>query len=241
MKNSYLLIATLFIFLGCAEEKPKAKLDGAELLTKKCSSCHNLDMPPKNYEDEIAPSMMAITFHLKDFIKPDNPSEHQAKIVSFVQDYVIEPTVEKSFCDKVSLESYGLMPSQKGKVTKDELRAIARYMYKRYDNQILLNQMAEESRLKSMLPHERVMEQQRCSNCHDVEKDKVAPSFIMIAKRYDTEDREMLLTSIKEGTKGKWENKQLPMPPYKKMNDQDIEAMVDWILKLKEKEKNGNK
>lgn len=231
--KSYLLTATLFIFLGCAEEKPKEILNGKALLTQKCSACHNLDMPPKNYDNEIAPSIMAVTFHLKDFIKSDNPSEHEGRVVSFVQDYVMEPTAEKSICDKKSLDNYGLMPSQKGKVSNDELKAIVEYMYEHYDNKILLKQMAEESRLKSMPLHERVIEQQRCSHCHDVEKDKVAPSFKMIANRYDIKDRAMLLKSIKEGTKGKWENKKLPMPPFKKMSDKDIEGMVDWILELK--------
>lgn len=235
MKRIYLLIATLFLLLGCSQEKPKEILDGKELLTQKCSACHNLDMPPKSYANEKAPSMMAVTFHMKDFIKSDNPSEHEGKIVDFVQDYVIEPSAKKSLCDKKSLESYGLMPSQKGKVSDDELEAIVHYIYRYYDNQILLKIMAEKSRLNSMLPHERVIEQQRCNNCHDIEKDKVAPSFKRIAHRYDLKDRAALIQSIQEGSKGKWENKKLPMPPFKKMSDDDTEVMVDWILKLKEK------
>ncbi len=235
MKKVYLLLFTFFIFGGCANEKPKEILDGKALLTQKCAICHNLDMPPQSYENEIAPSMMAVTFHVKDFIKSDNPSEHKGKIISFVQDYVMEPTAEKSLCDKASLDGYGLMPSQKGKVTKDEVKAIVEYMYAIYDNQILLKQMAEKNRLKAMSLHERVIEQQRCSNCHDIEQDKIAPSFKMIANRYDSKDRERLIQSIKEGTKGQWENKKLPMPPFKKMTDKDIEGMVDWILELKNK------
>ncbi len=238
MKKIYLLCSAMLLVAGCTQEKPKEKLDGEALLTQKCSSCHNLDMPPKSYDNEVAPSMMAVTFHMKDFIKSYNPAEHEAKIVSFVQDYVMEPTRKKSLCDKASLDSYGLMPSQKGKVSDDELEAIVHYIYAHYDNQILLKLMAEENRLKAMLPYQRVMEQQRCNNCHDIEKDKVAPSFQMIANRYDSKDREMLLRSIKEGSRGKWKNKKLPMPPFKNMSDKDREAMVDWILSLKEK-KNG--
>ena len=232
MKNIYLLAALLFFLLGCAEEKPKQKLNGENLLTQKCAACHNLDMPPESYENEIAPSIMAVTFHLKDFIKADNPTEHKPKIISFIQDYVIDPSAEKSFCDKESLESYGLMPSQKGKVNKDELEAIASYMYDTYDNQILLKQMAEKRRLRAMSLHERVIEQHRCNTCHNIEKDKVAPSFKMIAQRYETKDRETLIQSIKEGSKGKWENKVLPMPPFKKLSDDDAAGMVDWILGL---------
>jgi len=43
----------------------------------------------------------------------------------------------------------------------------------------------------------------------------------------------MIIKSIKEGSKGKWKNFKLIMPPFKKMSDKDINGMVDWILTLK--------
>jgi cytochrome c len=226
-------VLLLGLLVGCTDETVSKKtLNGEILIQKKCAKCHNLDMPPKSYENEIAPSMMAVTFHLKDFIKSNNPSEHEGKVISFIKDYVVAPSREKSFCDKASLDSYGVMPSQKGNVTQDELEAIAHYMYQTFDNQKMLKIMAEEQRLASLSLHERVLEQQKCENCHDIHKDKVAPSFEMIASRYGVKDREVLIKSIKEGTKGKWEGKKLPMPPFKQMNDKDIEGMVDWILSL---------
>jgi cytochrome c len=219
---------------GCGDNSPKQRLDGGELIEQKCAKCHNLDMPPKSYENEIAPSMMAVTFHLKDFIKSSNPSEHEIKVVEFIKDYVIAPSREKSFCDEASLDSYGVMPSQKGNVTENELEAIAHHMYKSYDNQKMLEIMAEKQRLANLSLYERVLEQQRCENCHDIYKDKVAPSFEMIASRYTPKDRDMLIRSIKEGTKGKWEGKKLPMLPYReKLSDTEVEGMVDWILSLK--------
>jgi len=233
MQKFYLSLAILFILVGCGDNKPKVQLDGEELLHQKCSKCHNLDMPPKSYDNEVAPSMMAVTFHLKDFIKSNNPSEHEAKIISFVQDYVINPSASKSLCDKKSLDSYGVMPSQKGKVTKDELEAIAHYMYNTYDNQKMLQIMQEKARLARMPLHERVIEQQKCTNCHDIDKDKVAPSFQHISQRYSSKDKSELIKSIKEGSKGKWKNFKLIMPPFKKMSDKDINGMVDWILTLK--------
>jgi len=223
----------LGLLTGCVEsDSKKSLLDGELLIEQKCARCHNLDMPPKSYENEVAPSMMAVTFHLKDFINSNDPSEHEGKIVAFIKDYVIEPNREKSFCDKASLDSYGVMPSQKGKVTEDELEAIAHYMYETYDNQKMLEIMQEKQRLASLSLPERVLEQQRCENCHDRHKDKVAPSFEMISARYDKKDSQILIKSIKEGTKGKWEGKVLPMPGFKKMEDKDIEGMVDWILSL---------
>ena len=234
MRKLYLALVTLLVIVGCGDTKPKQKLDGEELLYQKCSKCHNLDMPPKSYDNEIAPSMMAVTFHLKDFIKSNDPSEHEIKIIDFVKDYVINPSASKSFCDKKSLESYGVMPSQKGKVTTDELEAIAHYMYITYDNMKMLEIMAEKARLARMSLYERVFQQQRCTNCHDINRDKVAPSFTNISKKYTIEDRDSLINSIKNGSKGKWKQFKLIMPPFKKMSDKDIEGMADWILKLKE-------
>ena len=236
MSIRYLFMLLLVMLLtGCMENKSENKLDGEALLEQKCSKCHNLDMPPKSYDNEVAPSMMAVTFHLKDFIKANDPSAHEAKIVKFVQDYVINPSRSKSFCDKASLDSYGLMPSQKGKVTSDELEAIAKYMYATYDNQKMLKIMQEQQRLARMPLYQRVLEQQRCENCHDINKDKVAPSFISISKKYSS--TKPLIESIKNGSKGKWKNFKLIMPPFKKMTDKDIEGMAKWILELKNKDK----
>ena len=99
MRYIYAILLT-GVLTGCLNDKPKERLDGEELIEQKCAKCHNLDMPPKSYENEIAPSMMAVTFHLKDFIKSNNPSEHEVKVVEFIKDYVIAPSREKSFCDK---------------------------------------------------------------------------------------------------------------------------------------------
>jgi len=225
-------VLVLGLLMGCTDNTVTKSLDGEVLIEEKCAKCHNLDMPPKSYENEIAPSIMAVTFHLKDFIKSNNPSEHEMKIVNFIKDYVIEPNRDKSFCDKASLDSYGVMPSQKGKVSQEELAAIAHYMYATYDNQKMLKIMAEKQRLASLSLHERVLEQQRCTNCHDIKKDKVAPSFTMIALRYTKKDRATLIESIQNGSNGKWEGKKLPMPAYKMMTTQDIEVMADWILSL---------
>jgi len=236
MSISYLYLLLLIgLLTGCMENKTETKLNGGVLLEQKCSKCHNLDMPPKSYENEVAPSMMAVTFHLKDFIKSNDPSAHEAKIAEFVKDYVINPSRSKSFCDKASLDSYGVMPSQKGKVTEDELGAIAKYMYDTYDNQKMLKIMQERQRLARMPLHERVLEQQRCKNCHDINKDKVAPSFISISKKYSS--NKALIESIKNGSKGKWKNFKLIMPPFKNMTDTDIEGIANWILNLKNQDK----
>ena len=232
MKYSLYMLITVALLTGCSDDSSKGTtLNGWALAKDKCAKCHNLDMPPKSYEDEIAPSMMAVVFHLKDFIKVNNPSDHQGKVVSFIKDYVIYPSRDKSFCDKASLDSYGVMPSQKGEVTEDEIEAIANYIYNRYDNQELLKIMAEKQRVANMPTDERIFEKYRCKNCHHIDVDGVAPSFKMIASRYNKKDRERLMKSIKDGSREVW-NKKIPMPPFKQMSKREIEDITDWILSL---------
>ena len=53
----YIFLTVVFLFLGC-EDKEYLKLDGEKLIQQKCSQCHNLDLPPKTFENEVAPPMM---------------------------------------------------------------------------------------------------------------------------------------------------------------------------------------
>ncbi len=92
-----------------------------------------------------------------------------------------------------------------------------------------------------------------CAWCHDVKRNIIAPSFMVILERYkdvpDEELRKIFFKSIKEGSKGKWnkwieENIQTKMgkpedmympaqKPY--FNDKEINLIVDWLLSLRKK------
>lgn len=231
----FLFLVGIFFFIGCSNSNSKPKLNGEALLVKKCSKCHNLDMPPKTFADEKAPPMMAVTFHVRDFMKVNNPSEKKQKFIDFVSDYALNPSAKKSFCDKKSLKTYGVMPSQKGKVSKEELEAIAAYMFEHYDPQKFMSLMQEQARLAMLPAYKRVLEQKNCLSCHDIEKKKVAPSFKSIAKRYNENQVDELVKSIKNGSRGKWKGFKLFMPPFKDLKDSDAKAMVKWILSLDNK------
>lgn len=221
----------LIFFVGC-EKKNRPHLDGKKLLEKKCSTCHNLDLPPKTFADEKAPPMMAVAFHIKDFIKAGSESDKIPKAIDFVKDYVINPSVSKSFCDKKSLESYGLMPSQKGKVTQDELEAIAKYMFEYFTLKNLEEAQALENRLRKMPAGERIALKYNCLSCHKIERDVVGPSFMKIAKRYhNAADIE---NSIKNGSAKKYkEYRGAIMPAFKnKMTSQEVDAIVQWIHQM---------
>ena len=201
-----------------------------KLLKQKCSSCHNLDLPPKTFENEVAPPMMAVAFHVYDFMPATNEADKLPKCINFVKDYVINPSAKKSFCDKKSLQSYGVMPSQKGKVTQDELQAIAEYIFSYYTPQNLQKAQADLMRLKSMPKGKRLALQNNCLTCHKIKLDTVGPSFKHIAKKYKN-DKTQIINSIKNGSKGKWKKFKAIMPKFKdKLSDKEINEIANWII-----------
>jgi len=226
------VLAMLIGLTGC-EQKPHSNLDGKKLLEEKCSICHNLDLPPKTFIDEKAPPMMAVAFHIKDFIKVVNKSEKIPKAIDFVKDFVINPSVSKSFCDKKSLDSYGLMPSQKGKITQEELQAVAEYMFKRYTIENLTEAQAIRKRLKKMPKGKRIAVRYNCLGCHKAERDLVGPSFSKIAKRYKNSIKQMRI-GIKKGSKSKWKGyRGAVMPAFgAKMSRDEIKAVAKWIAAM---------
>ncbi|MEA3373040.1 MAG: c-type cytochrome [Campylobacterota bacterium] len=228
-----LLAATLFILSGCSEPKQKLSLDGKKLLQEKCASCHNLDMPAKTYPEEVAPPMMAISFHVHDFISVSTPAERIPKSIEFVKDYVINPSLEKSFCDEASLKSYGLMPSQKGKVSDDELQAIAEYMFSYYNQKNFFKISEERAAFKRLPLGEQLARQNKCFGCHKLDRNVVGPSFRAIAEKYKERSSEPMRTAIKNGGKGQWkEMRGAMMPPFGKLTDDELKTLTEWIMQI---------
>jgi cytochrome c len=226
-------ILLLFFLVGC-EQKHSSNLDGKKLMEEKCSSCHNLDLPPKTFENETAPPMMAVAFHIRDFIQAKSESDKIPKAIDFVKDYVVNPSASKSFCDKKSLENYGVMPSQKGKVTQDELEAIAEYMFEHFNMKNLNEAQAIQNRLKKMPAGKRVALQYKCLGCHKKDKDVVGPSFAKIAERYINNSAQ-IKKSIVQGSAKRWkEYRGAMMPSFKnKISAKDLDILVQWIGQTK--------
>ncbi|SFP18899.1 c-type cytochrome [Hydrogenimonas thermophila] len=96
--------------------------DGKTLFEQKCAFCHMTTKPtPQQRSQMVAPPAAGVMFHVKDRYP------NKADAVNFIVDYAHNPSKEKALCP--SIRRFGLMPSQKGAVTKDELKAIASYMF----------------------------------------------------------------------------------------------------------------
>jgi cytochrome c len=223
----------VFLLVGCQETSHHTKLNGKKLIHEKCSACHNLDLPPKTFEDEKAPPMMAVAFHIKDFIPATNESEKIPKAIEFVKDYVINPSASKSFCDKKSLQTYGVMPSQKENVTQEELQAIGEYMFQHYTVKNLTAAQALQNKLNKLPVGERIALKNNCLGCHKKQKDLIGPSFHKIAQRYKN-NTQQIIKSIKQGSVGHWEGYHgVHMPPFhNKIDTNNTQALTQWILSL---------
>lgn len=218
-----------FFFIACDGEKPQKSLDGKKLLEQKCASCHDLQMPPLLSVDEKAPPMMAVSFHVYDFVQAGDVSQRKYKAIEFVKDYVIEPSLQKSFCDKASLKRYGLMPSQKENVTSAELHAIATYMFVHYTQDKLSEAMQTKAKYDALPAGEKIAIRHKCLSCHRIDKDIVGPSFIKIADKFAT-SKEALMKSIQNGSRGEWSGFKAIMPAFNDMSAKELEELSIWIL-----------
>lgn len=71
--------------------------------------------------------------------------------------------------------------------------------------------------------------------CHDMDAQRMGPSWKSIAVKYRAQPdaRKMLLESVRNGSKGKWPEAKVAMPAYKdKVAEPDILKLVEYILTL---------
>ena len=117
-------IFTLAIIVSVASHLNAAP-EGLRLLEEKCSSCHMLNSSTKVKQTKIsAPPMWGIMRNLQDSF-----ATHEEGI-NFIIDYVMNPHIDKMVFPKAAEERFGLMPSMKGKLTDEELKTIANYLYR---------------------------------------------------------------------------------------------------------------
>ena len=133
MKITKTLFLTL-TFLNVANATPT----GEELTKSKCASCHILEVPtPEQIVDLKAPAINAVLFHLK----LDHYAVNAQK--AFIMDYALNPHASKSVCESNKVQKFGVMPSLKGVVTKEELEKIADHLIATYPKSEFVSMIQE--------------------------------------------------------------------------------------------------
>ena len=124
MLTRKLLITALLLgsttLLSAASEEAKA------LTTEKCSECHMIDSMTDTHGANghiKAPPMWGVMRKIHENFQTKD------EVITFLIDYTMNPASEKMLSPKATEEYFGLMPSQKGKLTEAELTIIAEYLY----------------------------------------------------------------------------------------------------------------
>ncbi len=97
--------------------------DVETLAENKCNECHLIGKLTRDSFKEIkAPPAWGIARKVKEKYK------NRLNGIDYIVDYAINPDSKKMLFPKETIERFGHMPSQKGKVTEEELREIAKYI-----------------------------------------------------------------------------------------------------------------
>ena len=96
--------------------------EAASLFDAKCAMCHKTSRP-SDKSTLVAPPVMGVMRH----VKMRYASRDEA--IEFISEYALNPQESKAVCMPQKIKRFGLMPSQKGNVSKEELQTIAGWMY----------------------------------------------------------------------------------------------------------------
>ena len=119
MKKITKMMMVLAIVGGGTSALSAGGMDGKQLFTNKCAVCHSMSQPVDESK-VVAPPARGVMFHMSEAF------DSKEKIKAHIEDFVIEPSAEKAICK--SVRRFGVMPSQKGAVSKEELGVIADWM-----------------------------------------------------------------------------------------------------------------
>lgn len=80
---------------------------------------------------------------------------------------------------------------------------------------------------------EKLAQSSGCMTCHAIDKKLVGPGYKEVAGKYrnDKGAEAKLVKKVKAGGSGVWGT--TPMPPNAHVKDDDIKAIVHWVLTLK--------
>ncbi|MBX9904190.1 MAG: c-type cytochrome [Burkholderiales bacterium] len=80
---------------------------------------------------------------------------------------------------------------------------------------------------------EKLAQSSGCMTCHAIDRKVIGPSYKEIAAKYsnDKSAEANLVKKVKAGGSGVWGS--TPMPPNAHVKEDDIKAMVAWMLTLK--------
>jgi hypothetical protein len=118
-----------------------ALADGYEVYKNVCATCHIESISKAtvlaNLDKMKAPPMVEVSNRIRAniVIADEDEDVHKHLFTLFVKDYIINPDLMKTMCNPGAVERFGVMPSQKAKVSEKEAEEVAIWLYERYENE----------------------------------------------------------------------------------------------------------
>ncbi len=80
---------------------------------------------------------------------------------------------------------------------------------------------------------EALAQQAGCVACHALDKKSIGPSYKEIAARYkgDAKAAALLAGRVRQGSQGVWGPLPMPPTPAARLNDAQLKALVEWVLR----------
>lgn len=115
------LVSVCLVFI--ASTMLSATVNIEELAVEKCGGCHIMGVVSKEkIKNMKAPPYWAIAKKMRETF------EKKEQMLKYMVDFTYEPAAQKMLFPQDSLKLFGLMPSQKGKVTEAEIAQILEYV-----------------------------------------------------------------------------------------------------------------
>lgn len=105
------------------------------LFMKKCAMCHMTERPENKLERKkmaapaIKTAVAGAVITIDAVEGPMKDEELREASIEFMKDYFFNPEREKTNCEDFVVKKYGMMPSMKGFVSKEEMDVLVPWVY----------------------------------------------------------------------------------------------------------------
>lgn len=115
------------------------------------------------------------------------------------------------------------MPPFEGILQQEAIWAIRSYLDTR-------SEFAAGNKPPELTPMMALAKKSNCLSCHATDAKGVGPAYREVAQKYakDKKAESRLLAKVKKGGSGIWGK--VPMPPMDTVSDDDLKALIKWIL-----------
>ncbi len=149
-------------------------LNGENIFKSKCASCHKLYIPVEKIKENLiqknqilhlkAPSLNMMAWAMLRGPKRLGAGDSEFledEVIDFLTEYLYNPNKENSLCEPQMMQYYDKKPSMKGKVSQEEIKALAKFFInykapkntphfkekKEYDEDALLEEAKKKDKL----------------------------------------------------------------------------------------------